>query len=211
MTWDNLLCFKSWKKSLTVALPREIIINNACRPVSKVKQDQSAPRYTKPPLGYRTREGRKTRNRQRKLKRKEKRSKHRCSAFPLLLVNDITYLTRGTQVVLHLLFFLFFFCVSMCMCVSEQSCPASGVLDVDCNQGHMTLPQEVLQQRTGSRNTRTTSLDSLVPDLTANRSLWHSGNGCGCWCVHKCAEVLYSCIYVWSLQAGINDLFVYWV
>lgn len=157
-----------------------------CRAVSKVQQDQSAPQHTKPPLGYRTREGRKTRNRQRNLKRKEKRSKHRCSAFPVLLVNDITYLTRGTQVILHLL----------CMCVSEQSCPASGVLDVDCNQGHMTLPQEVLQQRTGSRNTRTTSLVSLVPNLTANRSSGHSGNGCGWWCVHKCAKVLYICICV---------------
>lgn len=124
-----------------------------CRAVSKAQQDQSTPHHTKQPPGYRTREGRKTRNRQRNLKRKEKRSKYRCSVFPVLLVNNITYLTRGTQVILYLL------CVCVCI-VGKLSC---GVLDVDCNQDHMTLPQEVLQQRTGSRNTRTTSLVSLVP------------------------------------------------
>ncbi len=86
--------------------------------------------------------------------------------------------------------------VCVCVCVSEHNCPAPGVLDVDCNQDHMTLPQEVLQQRTGSRNTRTTSLVSLVPNPTANRSLGHGGNGRGWWCVQECAQVLYICICV---------------
>lgn len=75
-------------------------------------------------------------------------------------------------------------CVSVCRCVSEyvseKNCPAPGVLDVDCNQEHMTLLQEVLQRRTGSRNTGTTSLVSLVSKPSANRSLGHGGHGRSC-------------------------------
>lgn len=83
------------------------------------------------------------------------------------------------------------------MCVYQsKTVLLQGTLDVDCNQDHMTLPQEVLQQRTGSRNTRTTSLVSLVPNPTANGSSGHSGGGCGWWCIHDCACVLYICIYV---------------
>lgn len=78
----------------------------------------------------------------------------------------------------------FFYSYCMCMCVYvyiwEKDCPAQGVLDVDSNQEHMTLPQEVLQQRTGSRNTRTTSLVSLVSKTTANRSFGHGRNGRSC-------------------------------
>lgn len=64
----------------------------------------------------------------------------------------------------------------MCACVCVYwGTSASGVLDVDCNQDHITLSQEVLQQRTGSRNTRTTSLVSPVTSPTANRSHGYSG------------------------------------
>lgn len=86
----------------------------------------------------------------------------------------------------------------MCVrvCVSVKKCPAPGVLDVDCNQDHMTLPQEVLQRRTGSRNTRTTSLVSLVSNPTANRSLGQGGNGRSWWCVHSYVHAPYICICV---------------
>lgn len=73
----------------------------------------------------------------------------RCSAFPPQICEE-----RGKS----------YFLSNLCLCLSAWGSPAPGIPDMDVNRGHMTPAQEVLQQRTGRRNTKTTSLVSLVPN-----------------------------------------------
>lgn len=166
--------------------------NLSCRAVSKVQEHQTALHHSKQPPGYKLREGRKTRSRQRNLKRREVNTDARSLSAPA----EQYHISDGT----HAGYSISRVCVSVCRCVSvyvsEKNCPAPGLSDVDCNQEHMTLLQEVLQRRTGSRNTGTTSLVSLVSKPTANRSLGHGGHGRSCWCVHNYVHVLYVSICV---------------